>query len=92
MCTTAQITQAGNPDLTDKTSREGLIDKGYATSDFVFLLQLVLAWIRRKPYSQYRLKQATANEEAEGARAGGYSDKRASQRSVCRGELTIPWR
>lgn len=49
-----QITQTENPQLTDKTSREGLIDKGDPTSDFVFLLQLILAWIRKKPYSWYR--------------------------------------
>jgi signal transduction histidine kinase len=51
-----KITQKGNPQLRDKTSREGLIDSGNATHDFVVLLQLFLAWLRQKPYEQYRIK------------------------------------
>jgi len=50
------ITQKGNPQLRDKTSREGLIDAGNPTHDFIVLLQLFLAWVRRKPYAQYRKK------------------------------------
>lgn len=57
-----QITQSGNPDLTDKTSREGLIDKGRPTEDFVFLLQLLLAWIRHRPYSEYRRQLSAAKD------------------------------
>jgi signal transduction histidine kinase len=57
-----QITQADNPQLSDKTSREGLIDKGEATSDFVFAIQLVLAWLRKKPYNDYRGKLQKAED------------------------------
>jgi signal transduction histidine kinase len=52
------ITQAGNPNLRDKTSREGLIDIGDATGDFISLLQIFLRWVRYKPYDQYRMKHA----------------------------------
>jgi signal transduction histidine kinase len=48
------ITQTENPNLRDKTSREGLIDTGNPTHDFISLLQLFLAWVRKKPYAQYR--------------------------------------
>lgn len=56
------ITQEGNPELKDKTNREGLIDTGHATEDFRALLQLVLAWIRKKPYEQYRRQLKTKHE------------------------------
>ena len=49
------ITQRDNPDLRDKTSREGLVDTGHPTDDFRSLLQIFLAWVRAKPYKQYRL-------------------------------------
>ena len=52
------ITQAGNPNLQDKTSREGLIDKGDATGDLISLLQIFLRWVRKKPFDQYRLSKA----------------------------------
>jgi signal transduction histidine kinase len=48
------ITQKANPELKDKTSREGLIDTGAPTEDLVTLIKLLLAWIRQKPYAQYR--------------------------------------
>ena len=48
------ITQVENPNLRDKTSREGLIDTGAPTDDFLTLIKLLLAWIRQKPYGQYR--------------------------------------
>lgn len=48
------ITQQENPSLKDKTNREGLIDEGNATSDFVALLQIFLAYIRKSVYGQYR--------------------------------------
>jgi signal transduction histidine kinase len=51
------ITQKGNPKLRDKTNREGLIDIGDATSDFIHLIQILLFWVRRKPYAQYLAKQ-----------------------------------
>ncbi|MBU0768074.1 MAG: ATP-binding protein [Proteobacteria bacterium] len=51
------ITQKGNPKLKDKTSREGLIDEGNASEDFIALLQVILAYLRKKPYAQYRADQ-----------------------------------
>lgn len=56
------ISQEENPELKDKTNREGLIDTGHATEEFRALLQLILAWIRKKPYEQYRQKLKTKHE------------------------------
>ena len=50
-----KITHANNPRLKDKTNREGLIDEGFATSDFKKLLQIFLIYIRNKPYRQYQI-------------------------------------
>lgn len=49
------ISQAGNPQLRDKTNREGLVDAGRATSDFVALIQTLLAHLRADAYSKYIL-------------------------------------
>jgi signal transduction histidine kinase len=56
------ISQAGNPNLKDKTSREGLIDTGYATADFIALLRLILAWTRKGPFELYRKKTTVVRE------------------------------
>ena len=48
------ISQENNPKLKDKTNREGLIDEGNATDDFIALIQSFLAYIREKPYNRYR--------------------------------------
>lgn len=58
------ITQAENPELRDKTSREGLIDVGNASDDFRVVLQVFLAWVRRDPYEQYR-RQANVRTKHE---------------------------
>lgn len=50
-----KISHSENPRLKDKTNREGLIDDGYATSDFIKLLQTFLIYIRKKPYHQYQI-------------------------------------
>lgn len=47
------ITQVGNPKLRDKTNREGLIDVGHPSADFIHLLQVFLAWVRKAPYARY---------------------------------------
>lgn len=47
------ITQKDNPKLKDKTNREGLIEEGDATEDFISLLQIILAIIRRDLYKNY---------------------------------------
>ncbi|MCY4337818.1 MAG: ATP-binding protein [Gammaproteobacteria bacterium] len=48
------ISQQGNPYLRDKTNREGLIEKGNAVSDFVSLIQVILSYIRQRPYARYQ--------------------------------------
>jgi signal transduction histidine kinase len=47
------ISEKGNPGLKDKTNREGLIETGNPTDDFICLLQSFLAYVRAKPYAQY---------------------------------------
>ncbi|MFI0416196.1 MAG: ATP-binding protein [Candidatus Thiodiazotropha sp.] len=49
-----EIGHEENPDLKDKTNREGLIELGNATNDFIGLLQTLLAYIREHPYRQYQ--------------------------------------
>lgn len=58
------ITQRNNPKLKDKTNREGLIEEGNATEDFIALLRTILRYLREKPYKRYRidLKQKTAQD------------------------------
>lgn len=58
------ITQAGNPGLQDKTNREGLIDAGRSSGDFIALIQTVLSWLRAKPYEQYASANRRAKENA----------------------------
>ncbi len=59
-----EITQEQNPDLRDKTSREGLVDVGEATDDFRALIQVFLAWVRADPYDkQIRIKKAVKDIE-----------------------------
>lgn len=48
------ISKNGNPMLKDKTNREGLIEEGYATRDFIVLLHSFLLFIRQHPYKQYQ--------------------------------------
>jgi C4-dicarboxylate-specific signal transduction histidine kinase len=55
------ITKKHNPKLKDKTNREGLIEEGNATKDFIVLLQTVLQYVRQHPYAQY--KQRIEQEE-----------------------------
>lgn len=47
------ISHADNPELRDKTNREGLLDGGDAYSDFVTVLRIIAAYIRTKPYARY---------------------------------------
>lgn len=47
-----EISQEGNPNLRDKTSREGLVEVGDATDDFRNLIQIFLAWVRKDPYDK----------------------------------------
>lgn len=50
------ITKKNNPKLKDKTNREGLIEEGNATKDFIALLQTILLYVRQHPYAQYKHK------------------------------------
>lgn len=49
------ITHAGNPELKDKTSREGLVGEGDAPEDFVATLQTFLRYIRLEYFEKYRI-------------------------------------
>jgi len=57
------ITQEGNPDLMDKTNREGLLEEGYATSDLIMLNQIFLSYIRKGPYRRYQEKNKSKKEQ-----------------------------
>lgn len=48
------ISQQRNPKLKDKTNREGLIEEGNATDDFIALLRTMLRYIREHDYKKYR--------------------------------------
>lgn len=69
------ITQAGNPELQDKTSREGLIDSGVAYHDFIGLLQLVISYIRANDFGRY-LAASNKRTEAKTRRAIATIDER----------------
>lgn len=47
------ITQENNPGLKDKTNREGLIEGDGEFAVFRFYVQVLLAWLRAKPYARY---------------------------------------
>jgi len=49
------ISQKLNPRLKDKTNREGLIEEGEATQDFITLIQSILFYIRHKPFKRYQI-------------------------------------
>ena len=48
------ISQQENSDLRDKTNREGLIKKGDATADFLFLIPTFLSYVKQNPFLQYQ--------------------------------------
>lgn len=48
------ITHDGNPDLKDKTSREGLVSEGDAVEDFIETIQMFLKYLRQEPFARYR--------------------------------------
>jgi signal transduction histidine kinase len=57
------ITQSGNPRLKDKTNREGLLDEGNATDDFIALIRTVLRYIREHDYKRYGLDLKNRNKQ-----------------------------
>jgi signal transduction histidine kinase len=48
-----EISKKENPRLKDKTNREGLIEEGNTTEDFIVLIQSFLKYIRKSPYDRY---------------------------------------
>jgi len=56
------ISQEENPNLKDKTNREGLIEEGRALEDFICVLQLILRYLRKKPFAQYLIDKQRRNE------------------------------
>jgi signal transduction histidine kinase len=48
-----EISKKENPNLKDKTNREGLIDEGNATQDFITLIQSFLSYFRLHQFNQY---------------------------------------
>ncbi len=57
------ISKQGNPRLKDKTNREGLIEEGTATRDFIVLLHSFLLFIRQHAYRQYQEKVKQQKEQ-----------------------------
>ena len=55
------ITQKDNPNLRDKTNREGLIETGGAADDLIFLVRAFLSYIKQYPYARYQQKQLQRN-------------------------------
>jgi len=56
------ISQQDNPKLKDKTNREGLIEDGHALEDFINVLQLILRYLRKKPFAQYLIEKERKKE------------------------------
>lgn len=56
------ISQEENPKLIDKTNREGLIEDGRALDDFITVLQLILKYLRKKPFAQYLIDKKRKKE------------------------------
>ena len=56
------ITHKDNPNLKDKTNREGLIFEGYATEDFILIIQSFLFYLRSRPYRKYQIEQENKKE------------------------------
>ncbi|EMN46827.1 sensor histidine kinase [Leptospira weilii] len=58
-----KITHVDNPNLKDKTNREGLIEEGNATDDFISIIQTFLSYIRKKEYKKYRIDLINKNDQ-----------------------------
>ncbi len=50
-----EISKGKNPDLKDKTNREGLIEKDESTDDFIGAIRIFLEYIKHKYYDAYKL-------------------------------------
>ena len=51
------ISQKENPLLKDKTNREGLLELGGASNDLVFLIGVILTYIKRSHFARYLHKE-----------------------------------
>lgn len=60
-----EISKTENPELKDKTNREGLIEEGNATQDFIVLLQSFLSYYRQKQFKQYLIDYQKNKKEQE---------------------------
>ena len=56
------ITHEGNPNLRDKMNREGLIETGGATRDFILLVQIFLCYIKQHQFARYQQEQRRRHE------------------------------
>ena len=57
------ITHDGNPLLKDKTSREGLVSEGTAVEDFIETIRMFLKYLRREPFTKYRIDVEKRREQ-----------------------------
>ena len=55
------ISYEKNPELRDKTNREGLIEKGNAVNDFLFLIPTFLSYIKQYRYSRHEQNKRDRN-------------------------------
>lgn len=69
------ISQEGNPELRDKTNREGLIDSGGAYRDFLHLLQLLINYLRKGDFSRY-LQDSRKRSDADKRKSMGAIEER----------------
>lgn len=56
------ITHEGNPNLRDKTNREGLIETGGAASDLIFLVQIFLSYLKQHHFARHQQEQRRRHE------------------------------
>lgn len=55
------ISQQSNPNLRDKTNREGLIEEGRSVHDFIGLIQTILSYLKQHPYARYEQRKREQN-------------------------------
>ena len=55
-----EITQKGNPDLRDKTNREGLIETGGAAADLIFVVKCFLSYLKQYSFARHQQKPQKA--------------------------------
>jgi signal transduction histidine kinase len=66
------ITQVENPNLKDKTSREGLIESGRAIDDFKALIKTVLRYVRKRYQPYLDSKERTRSRDLQTHRIDRY--------------------